>query len=124
MRVQKGFPVKVSFESLSGKFYQGKVSSLFPRQGDFIAVIDVAKLPANILPGMTADVSIEVGEKKDVLLVPISSVESGRVLRKRDGRKKKVRIEVGITDGNRIEVTSGDLKESDLIYVPKVKEKS
>ncbi|QQR81901.1 MAG: efflux RND transporter periplasmic adaptor subunit [Deltaproteobacteria bacterium] len=117
LRISKGQPVKLSFESLRGQKNSGVVRSLFPNNGEFFAHIDVENLPPAILPGMTADVAIEVGRKEKALLVPVSSISSGHVVVKRNGLKKKVPVQVGIIDGEMAEIISGDLTPEDQIQI-------
>lgn len=57
------------------------MKSIYPKRGEFIAHIESENIPSNILPGMTADVVIEVGKKKDVILIPVKSITDGRVVR-------------------------------------------
>jgi multidrug efflux pump subunit AcrA (membrane-fusion protein) len=79
LRVKPGQSVKVIFESLRGDVQLGKVSTIFSRSDEFLAHIMVPTLSDNILPGMTADVAIEVGRKDKALLIPLMSVNNGRV---------------------------------------------
>lgn len=116
LRVRKGQKVKLSFESLRGQKLTGVVRSLFPNNGEFFAHIDVDQLPAEILPGMTADVAIEVGHKENVLLVPVSAISSGQITVKRGGLKT-IPVQLGVVDGMMAEVTSGDLQENDWVVV-------
>jgi multidrug efflux pump subunit AcrA (membrane-fusion protein) len=115
LRVLRGQKVKLSFESLRGQKLTGTVRSLFPNNGEFFVHIDVDRLPPEILPGMTADVAIEVGRKDNVLLVPVSAISSGQLIVQRAGRKKKVPIQIGIVDGRMAEVVSGDINDGDRV---------
>jgi len=74
---------------------------------------------ANILPGMTADVGILIGEKKQVLLIPLRSLVSGQVTRVRAGRHEKIRVKLGAMDEEWAEVLESDLLLSDQILVRK-----
>ncbi len=122
LRVQPGQPVRVVFESIRGEVLTGKVSAIFSRKDEFLAHIDVP-LADNILPGMTADVSIEIGRKEKALLVPLSSVTDGRIKIVRDGKRKTVKLKIGGIDGNWAEVLEGDVRDSDKIVVKRAKEK-
>ena len=119
LRVTAGQPVKVIFESIRGEILTGKVTSIFPQNDEFLAHIVVEGLNKNVLPGMTADVAIEVGRKEDALLVPLSAISSGRIRVLRDGKKLVVPITVGIVDGNWAEVVEGKLIDNDDIIVKK-----
>lgn len=119
LRVRKGLSASLSFESLRGQIFTGIVRSVFPKNSQFVALIDVQNLPLEIVPDMTADVAIEVAEKKDVLLIPIRALGSGMVQIK-DGRsRKKVSVKIGLMDEEWGEVLEGDLKDGDLVILPK-----
>jgi macrolide-specific efflux system membrane fusion protein len=67
LRVKRGQTAKISFESIRNKILTGKVSALFSREDEFIVHIQVEGLAPEILPGMTADVSIEIGNIHNAL---------------------------------------------------------
>lgn len=60
LRVRERQPVRLSFESLRAARFTGTVRAIYPHEGQFLVHITVAELPPAILPGMTADVAIEV----------------------------------------------------------------
>ena len=108
LRVRKGQKVRITFENLRGEISQGAVSAVFPRSDEFLAHIKVDQLSEQILPGMTADLAIEVGRKEQALLVPIAAVNNGRVITMRNGKRHPQRIRIGTTDGQWAEVLDGD----------------
>jgi macrolide-specific efflux system membrane fusion protein len=116
LRVKPGLPVRVVFESIRGEVLKGRVSAVFARNEEFLAHIDVP-LAENVLPGMTADVAIEVNRKDKVLLVPLSAISDGRIKVKRDGKRKTVKLSIGSVDGNWAEVLEGDIDLKDQIMV-------
>jgi macrolide-specific efflux system membrane fusion protein len=117
LRIRRGQPVHLVFESIRNDRFDGKVSQIYSRNGDFIARIDVPALPPEVLPGMTADVAIEVSRTKDVLLIPAAAVASGRVIRERGGNKEKIAVKLGAMDGNWAEVLQGDIRPDDQLVV-------
>lgn len=119
LRVKSGMSVKVVFESLRAEVLTGKVVSIFPQNDEFLAHISVAGLGDNILPGMTADVAIEIGRKQDAVLIPLSSISNGRVRIKRDNKKIVIPVKVGNVDGNWAEVVDSELLDTDLIIIKK-----
>jgi multidrug efflux pump subunit AcrA (membrane-fusion protein) len=121
MRVQPGQPVRVVFESIRGEILNGKVSAIFSRNEEFLAHINVP-LASNVLPGMTADVAIEIGRKEKALLIPLSGVTDGRVKIIRDGKRKTIKLKIGGVDGNWAEVLEGDIKVSDQVIIKRVEE--
>lgn len=118
LRIRKGQKALVSFESLRGEPLSGTVAALYPKEDEFIAHIEINNLQKNILPGMTADVSIEVGHVEG-LLIPIKAVKNGLVSVRRNGRIEKVKIEIGLSDNLSVEVKSPNLSVHDDILVPK-----
>jgi multidrug efflux pump subunit AcrA (membrane-fusion protein) len=117
LRVSKGQKVRVAFESLRGENREGVVTAVFPRNDEFLAHIKVEELSEQILPGMTADLAIEVGRKEKALLVPLAGVNNGRLLVVREGKRKPMQVKIGTTDGQWAEIEEGEILESDLILV-------
>jgi multidrug efflux pump subunit AcrA (membrane-fusion protein) len=117
LKVRPGQTAKLVFQSMSAGTIVGKVERIYPKEGDFIARIQAENIDPHVLPGMTADVVIEVGSKKDVILLPIKAVSSGQVIVKRDGRRKKIDVSTGHTDGLWTELIEGDVHLSDELLV-------
>lgn len=118
MRIKKGQAAKISFESQRGEILPGAVQAIFSKDNEFLANIKVEHLKENILPGMSADVSIEVGKVQGTL-VPLKAVRNGMLTIERSGRRQKIKVDVGLIDGLSAEVRNTDLKMSDDILVPK-----
>lgn len=121
LRVKKNQKAKVIFESLRSEMLEGEVVALFPKEGDFIVHIKVNKLGPNILPGMTADVSIEVGQIEGATLVPLKAINNGMVIVKKNNRRKKVKVDVGHVDGFWAEIKNDSILLTDEILVKKEK---
>ena len=119
MRIKKDQQVFISFESLRNERVEGKVTSVFPRDNQFIVRIDIDKWPPGVLPGMTADVAIQVGHREDVLLIPIKSIQNGLVNRIRNGKREKISVKLGIIDGQWAEVISDNIEASDELLTDK-----
>ena len=117
IRVKAGLPVTLSFENLRSKVFTGKVHSIFPSQGEFVARIHSEALPPEILPGMTADAAIEVAQKEHALLVPVRAINSGHLLVRRGSKKVKVKVDIGISDNEWAEVLSSDLRKNEEILI-------
>jgi len=106
-------PVKISFDGLRDKVFDGRVESIFSNGTDFLAHISLKEIPKYILPGMTADVAIVLQEKKDVLLIPIAALESQNAVLTRKGKTIRVPVKLGLVDGAFAEVLSGDVQVGD-----------
>ena len=117
LRVKKNQKATILFENLKTKKFEGSVKSLYPKQGEFLAHINVKDLPENTLPGMTADVVIEVGSKSNAILIPVRAISDGRVVRMRNDKKEKVEVKLGYTDGVWAEILDGDIKKDDQLVV-------
>ena len=120
------------------------------------AVVQVHDTTGRLLPGMTAQVKIQVGRKSHTLSVPIAAVlyrplaasgagngggggggggrgQSGgapaalpvagapgsrvTIWKLVDGKPASLQIVIGLSDGKNLEITSGEVKEGDLIIV-------
>lgn len=119
LRVKKGQAVAISFESLRDEKYEGKVASIYPRDNQFIVRIELSKWPNGVLPGMTADVAILIGQKANVLMIPLKSIVSGKVIRYRQGHKQTVPIQLGVVDGEWGEVLSDQISADDELLMRK-----
>lgn len=92
-------------------------------------IVDVlpVETPSTMRSGMTANVTFGVASKENALVIPVDAVKAhGGVMSvlipnpKSGEAPIEQKIETGLTDGKRIEVTSG-LKEGDAILVPEFK---
>jgi membrane fusion protein, macrolide-specific efflux system len=119
LRVKEGQQVVISFESLREEKYEGTVVSIYPRDNQFIVRIAIKNRPQEVLPGMTADVAILVGNKTDVLLIPIRCIVAGQVTRIRNGKKERIPIKLGVIDGEWGEVISDNIAEDDELLIRK-----
>ncbi len=124
-QVKKDQDVKITLDALPDEVFAGKVSRVNPTETIIegvtyyaltITFTDSAK---KIQSGMTADVTIMIAEKADVLITP------QRAIKERDGEKyvqievagelQEVPVVVGFRgDGGKIEVIQG-LKEDDAV---------
>lgn len=115
LRVKSGQEAFLSFETLRASKLTGKVTSIYPKDGQFFVNIEVDSMPAEILVGMTADVAIQVAQKEDVLQVPLTAVNQGKVKIERNGTAQTVSIKIGAVDGTWGEVIDGDLRPEDIL---------
>lgn len=117
LRIHKGQKAIVSFEALRGEILTGTVSALYPKDDEFIAHVELKNLRENIFPGMTADVSVEVGQVNG-LLIPIKAVKNGFVSVRRNDHVEKVKIQIGLSDNLSVEVKGNSINANDEILVP------
>lgn len=119
LRIKEGQPVSVSFETLRNEKYSGVVKTVYPRENQFIVRIELPSWPRGVLPGMTADAAIVVGQKENVLLIPVKSISSGKVTRVRNGKQDKVAVKLGVLNNEWAEVVSDNISETDEIVMRK-----
>ena len=153
--VKQGQPAEFTVDTHPTEIFKGKVTQirLSPTTTNnvvtYTVIVKVQNEKGLLLPGMTANVSLVMQEREDVLTVPNSafrfkpvdlsavSVEQGPPGRGKSKvaevrkpavytiqKKKPVRVEVekGITDGSATEILSG-LKEGDKVITGIVVEK-
>jgi macrolide-specific efflux system membrane fusion protein len=104
IRVSPALPVKIQFESIKGTPIDGKVRSVYPKDGQFVVKVDLKETPSSILPGMTADTAIIVGEKQSALIVPVRSIQRGVLTIRENGKTKKITVKTGFQDSANIEL--------------------
>ncbi|MBS1972616.1 MAG: HlyD family efflux transporter periplasmic adaptor subunit [Bdellovibrionales bacterium] len=121
LQVKKGQNVKLSFDSIRENNYSGTVESVYSNDNNFLARIDVPHLPRQILPGMTADVAIEIQKHDNVIVIPVAAIEGDFVWLRRggQGRVKQVSVKLGFIDKDMAEVVSGDVQEGDRLLIRK-----
>lgn len=117
VKVRRGQKAKLSFDGLRDLELFAEVRTVYTSSSQFTVTLDTKVLPKEILPGMTADVAIEVAVKPEVLLIPASSLQAGRVERVRDGRRQMIEIKTGLVNADKVEVTEGDLVVGDQVVV-------
>lgn len=118
MRIRPGLNAEVSFEFFRNKKLPGKITSIFTASDQFIAKVELEEWPDGVLPGMTADVAIEVARKKDALLVPTAAIVNGSLIIKRSGKKTKLPVKIGLSDLEKTEILSPQLELSDEVVIP------
>ncbi len=118
IRVRQGQKAKISFDSLRDRVFEGVVRAIYSHNNTFFVRIDIARLPSQILPGMSADVAIAIAIHENALLVPVTAIENGYVYVKRGHPKPQpVLIQTGIIDGEMAIVVSGDIRVGESLYV-------
>jgi len=118
LRVRPQQKALLSFDSSGKGTFTGNVRAIFPRQGQLVAHIDCPELPPEILPGMTADVSIVVHEKSPATLIPLKTIQQGKIWISRAGSTQAIPVQLGIVDAEWAEVLSPTLSENDILEIP------
>lgn len=126
-KIQIGQEAEFTFDSLLDKTYHGKVVEVsgagVENQGatDFTVKLLITDSDEEILPGMTASVSITVLKMEDTLVVPNRAIrlDNGDVVVYvlRAGNIDKVTVEIGSSSDSYTQILSGDIQENDTLVL-------
>ncbi|MBI4761586.1 MAG: efflux RND transporter periplasmic adaptor subunit [Chloroflexota bacterium] len=125
--VEVGQPVKLTFDAILGREYNGvvvevaKTGTVTAGVVSFKVTVELTDADALVKPGMTAAVNITVKELDDVLLVPNRAVrlsEGERVVYVlENGQPVKKIIRLGLSSDTMSVLAGGELQESDLVIL-------
>jgi macrolide-specific efflux system membrane fusion protein len=118
MKIRRGMKAEISFEFFRNSKIEGSIESFYPKNKEFIAKVSLMSSDLGILPGMTADVAIEVDRKPNAWLVPTKAIANGHLTMRRDGKKQRVPAKLGLVDLERAEVLEPALRADDEILLP------
>jgi HlyD family secretion protein len=126
-RIQIGQEAEFTFDSLLDKTYHGTVVEVAgagtESQGEtnFTIKLLVSDADENIMPGMTASVSITVLKLEDTLIVPTRAIrlEDGEVVVyvQRNGSIERIPVEIGSSSDSDTQILSGDIAEGDTLVL-------
>jgi HlyD family secretion protein len=116
-RIRTALPVRITLDAFRGQSFAGTlsyVSSFVETRQEqnrtlrVEAVFEQAELPANLLPGLSADLEIILDAREPVLRIPTYALlEGGRVLLVQDGRLVERPVSTGLRNWSFTEVTAG-----------------
>jgi HlyD family secretion protein len=125
-KIKVGNPAQVTLDALPGKTYTAQVIAVSPSgtitQGvvNYPVLLELMNVDDAIKPGMTANLTIEVERRDNVLLIPTRAVRTQGNQRivtvQAQGQLIPTRITTGLSSDTFIEVTSG-LQEGDVVVV-------
>ncbi len=118
LRIKNGMKAEATFEFFRNNKLMGQVESIYSQDDQFIAKVRFANWPQGILTGMTADVSFEIDRKTDALLVPTQAIVNGFLTIKKEKKKTKIKVEIGLKDQDKTEILSPVLNLEDEIVLP------
>lgn len=129
--VKVGMPVDITFDAFgTDKIYLGTITKVDPSSTLVSGVVNY-KITAsvekveNLKPGMTANMTIKVGEKNGVLVIPERAIVEGKdgiknarlITNTKKKKFEEIPVVTGLEgDGGLVEIVSG-LKENDEIVV-------
>ncbi|OGW10217.1 MAG: hypothetical protein A2W75_10940 [Nitrospinae bacterium RIFCSPLOWO2_12_39_15] len=137
-KINVGQTVEFTVDAYPDTIFKGNVSEI--RNAPIIiqnvvtydVVVKVDNPELKLKPGMTANVSISVSNRKDVLIIPNASLrfkppemqdkvtareKSSGVWIIEEGKPKRIKVITGISDGNYTEIVSGDIREGQELIV-------
>lgn len=130
-KISVGQRASFSVDAFPGKTFKGVVSNVSQRANIqqnvvyYTVLIDVDTESGNPLkPTMTARVSINAGERKNVLLVPLSALKSNKgqqyVQVMQNGQPQNAAVVTGLIGEDRVELISG-VNEGDQVALSQSK---
>ncbi|MBI5747587.1 MAG: efflux RND transporter periplasmic adaptor subunit [Nitrospinae bacterium] len=136
--IRVGQPVEFTVDAYPDTIFKGSVSEIrntpitIQNVVTYDVVVKVDNSELRLKPGMTANVSIRVLNRKDVLKIPNAALrfkppemqdkvtareKSSGVWVIEDKKPKRIKAATGISDGNYTELISGDIKEGQELIV-------
>lgn len=129
-KVFMGQPARIKVESFKDKTFNGKVTKISPMGAEkdnvttFEVRVSIDNASGELKAAMTANAEIILEEHKAVLMIPEGAIIYDKDKKasveiadaKADGGKKKVPVEIGISNGAKTEVLKG-LKEGDQVIL-------
>lgn len=125
--VKTGQTAKITLDAIEGEEFEGTITSV---SSEASSGSSSAKYPVEITfdktddmrIGMTASASISIDEAEDAVLIPVDALQEkgGKtfVYTKKDSDGNlsgEVEVETGLSNGNKVEITSG-LESGDTVY--------
>ena len=117
VKIKKDISATLSFDVLSNAVIKGKVSAVLPFADKFQIKVQPEKLPENLLPGMSVDVTFDISSKANAVLIPLKAVANGYINLFVNGKSVRTKIESGLQDGEFIEILSPQLTPIDEIVI-------
>lgn len=125
-KIALGETAQVTLDALTGKSYTATVSAIAPvgtvSSGvvNYSVMVNITDADADIRPGMTATLAVQVDHRDNVLLVPTRAVKTQNgqkvVTVVADGKTAQKQVQTGLSSDTMIEVTKG-LSEGDEVVV-------
>jgi HlyD family secretion protein len=116
-RIRTGLPVRITLDAFRGKSFTGTLSYASSyvetrqeqnRTLEVEAIFKDNPLPANLLPGLSADLEVILDARDDVLRIPTYALlEGSRVMVIKDERLEEKPVTTGLHNWKYTEITSG-----------------
>ncbi len=129
-KVKVGQQVSFTVDAQADKTFTGRVTSVSRSATTssnvvyYPVYVEVDSPEDLLFPTMTARVTINIGERKDVLVVPLAAIEEENgqkvVQLMVNGKAQRLPVTIGLKDDENIEIQGG-LSEADQIVIPAAK---
>lgn len=119
LKVRNQMPVCLSFDALEGQVFEGDIMALYSNQNGFFAKVKLKQnLPTQVLPGMTANTAIALGQVDNAQIIPLTALdESGRITYRDANGEQTVKAVLGASFDHQIELVAPILSEQAMIKV-------
>lgn len=117
VKIEKNQNATLSFDVLSKEVVKGKVTAILPFEDKFKIRVKPDNLPKNLLPGMSVDVTFDISEKEQAVLIPLKAVANGHIMQFENGKKIRKKVITGLQDGTFVEILSPTLSIDDQIII-------
>ncbi len=116
--IAAGQSASVRFLSYGSDQFKAKVARVLPSADPltqrYTVILDVDIAPERLVPGLSGEASIVVGEHPGVLIIPRRALLGDYALVVKDGRVEQRRVQRGYESLNEVEI-SGGLQEGELV---------
>lgn len=110
-RVSVGQPVRMTLYAYDDRTFEGKVVRIYPQADEarrtFEIDVRIAEPDPRFAPGMTGELAFIIAERQRAIVIPSQAVQKGVVFAVRDGRLKRLNLELGLRGIERTEVRTG-----------------
>jgi len=124
-RIKVGLPVRITLDAFRGKSFAGTltyVSSFVETRQEQNRTLEIeaeftdSPLPANLLPGLSADLEIILDSRDNVLRIPTYALmEGNRVMVIKDDRLVERPVTAGLHNWKYTEITSGVAQGEEVV---------
>ena len=132
-KIKLGQTATMTLDALTGKTYNAKVIAISPvgtvTSGvvNYTTTLEITDADGSIKPGMTANLTIEVERRDNVLLIPTRAVQTKGnqkiVTVQLKGQSVTKVVAVGLSNDTSVEITDG-LQEGDVVVINQTTTKS
>ncbi len=118
--VRKNDRVATAIDAMPGKSFTGTVSEIAPVVDPMTRTLGVKAVVRNtekaLRPGMTARVTLNLGEQKDVVIIPRDALLDGHVFVVKDSTAERRNVVAGLIGDTNAEIKSG-ISEGEHVVV-------